>query len=176
MVALRRSVMLFAVAAASAALAGCASGGDDRVGMPPAAAGSTAEVAPTAEAVVSDEWARLALEVEAASIEAWTAEWFDGACGSVLVAQGDRRCTDHATTGAMLASNAPERIASLRAAGVDAYDLIAPAEAAYDAAEAYFGALCDREPTTRCIAPVDDLTSALPGYADAVRASLPDHG
>jgi predicted small secreted protein len=177
MVALRRSAVLFAVVVASVALAGCATAAaGEPVATPSTAATPTAGASPTAGGTVSDEWAVLALEMEAASVEAWTVDWFDRICGSVVVAEGDRMCTDHATTGAMLASNAPERIASLRAAGVDAHDLIAPADEVYAAAEAYFGALCDREPTTDCIGPVDDLTSALPRYADAVRAYIQARG
>jgi hypothetical protein len=177
MVALRRSALLFASIAASVALAGCASAAaSEPVATPPGDATPSVEASPSADPTVSDEWVVLALEMEAASVETWSVEWFDRICSSVVVAQGDEMCTDHATAGAMLASNAPERIASLRAAGLDAHELIAPADEVYAAAEAYFGALCDREPTTDCIGPVDDLTSALPRYADAVRAYIRDRG
>lgn len=164
--ALTRAGLALAAMVLAVGLGGCA---------PIAVAGESASApveAPSAttDPPVSAEWVTTALAMEATAIDRWIGEWFDKGCGSVVVASGDPTCTDHATAGAMLASNAPERGASLRAVGVDATALIAPADTVYAAAEQYFAALCDREPTTHCVAPVDDLTSALPRYADAIRS------
>lgn len=164
MVSVTRAGLALIVAALAVGLGACAAPSS----TPPS------EPSTTAAPAVSDEWVTAALALEVASIDTWTDAWFDKICGSATVASGDRACTDHATSGAMLASNAPERIASLRAAGVDAIDLIDPAGAAYTAAEAFFARLCDRAPTTDCIGPVDDLTSALATYADALRDHLAD--
>jgi hypothetical protein len=164
--AMRRAGLALAATVLVVGLGGCAA----IAAAEPSASAPVDVPSSTATPPVSDEWVTTALAMEAAAIDSWIAEWFDKGCGSVVVATGDPICTDHATAGAMLASNAPERGASLRAAGVDATALIAPADNVYAAAERYFASLCDREPTTDCIAPVDDLTSALPRYADAIRS------
>lgn len=172
--ALKRIAALGGIAVVGIMLSGCTvSGALPKPPQKPTASSAATEPAPDAtDEVSSDEWLTSALLMQAAQPEAWLDEWYDDICSSVLVATGDQNCADQATAGAMMAHRAVDKVEDLLGAGAPLEDLMPIAEEGRAAGEAYFAAGCDREPTTSCIGPVDDIVSMIRDYADTVRGII----
>ena len=141
----------------------------------PAPSPSTASEPDSATDAVDDDWVLSMMLMQAAQPEQWLDEWYDNICSSVMVATGDKNCTDRATMGAIMVHGAAAKVEDLLAAGAPVEDLVDIAESGRIAGEEYFGAGCDREPSTDCVGPTDDVVDVLRDYADTVR-SIIDEG
>lgn len=180
MEALKRLTVLAAFAVIGVGLAGCSfSGPVDASSSPfpeaPAPTSTAASETDPATEAADGDWILSMLLMQAAQPEQWLDEWYDDICSSVMVATGDKRCTDRATMGAIMVHGAAAKVEDLLAAGAPVKELVEIAEAGRIAGEEYFGAGCDREPSTECIGPTDGVVDVLRDYADTVR-SIIDEG